>query len=593
MRTRRQRVEAAADSLVQDAINDFNGPNSTRFLGSLPVEITVKIGWYLNQLDCLKCMTVCRGWRISAPQYMQRTWKYVYMSYRDVSKSDMRWEHCVRNYGKNIVLSDTKYDRLHFILRKLIDYHCPQIDSVEMRIPDKISAARICMLLSLLKMIADGTPRLIFNDTNTNMNVLDAISAFPDLIQLSYIGITVNWRVNALTQQPVLPHLGRLTHLYLDFPVNMKLQLEPILRNSPNLQNLAYGVRKKESIYLRPPAHTLTNLEDVSSWCQRLTYLESSGGCLSANYRFTWLADIEENKSTHSGLRCFIACQSGGYGPQQVGPHLSRNASTLEFIGLEYIPHEIPLMNQLCTPHLRVLVLHLLNQDDQPAVSGNIVLPVCPALEHLCLNGSKANQLDLSALIKLKQLKHLELSHLSLRNHNHEKLKTWVWQNSRISAITLDAVHSANDMLLDLIAHFSMLERLRIVFRNTNDYSDNGLLQFVDQLGQTAIQDIDLDSIARAPPPFLQAIGDLPTLQSFIVRGGGSSLSHLQVDASAIVKMFEATTSLKRVHLERVVMTEFEEEIATYLEHRIHGYNVNVAIPYPSIDVITVLLKRR
>ena len=63
---------------MTNVTNDTNHPQSQPFfLEELPFEIVTKIFSHLKQRDCLTCMTVCRSWYTSVPQYSCDVWNTV------------------------------------------------------------------------------------------------------------------------------------------------------------------------------------------------------------------------------------------------------------------------------------------------------------------------------------------------------------------------------------------------------------------------------------------------------------------------------------------------------------------------------------
>ncbi|KAI8146710.1 hypothetical protein BJV82DRAFT_665671 [Fennellomyces sp. T-0311] len=594
MKTRRQiQAETAANSLVQNAINDFNGRETTRFLHPLPTEIIVEIASYLNQQDCLTCMAVCRSWYLTVPQYLQSVWKELKVSTRTFPKGNSRWERCVRDYTKSIELGDYDYHRLGSIIQMLVDCQFREIDSLEVQIPNNISAARKKLLLTSIKKLGgNDLTQLIINDPYANMDLFDTFYTFPNLVKFHLRGGV--WLYRLETQhQPILPQLIRLTHLYMDIPIDFRLPLELVLKNSPNLQYLAYVQRFTfPYVIMHRNSAPANNLDDVFSWCPKLIWLETNGRQLFSDYRSISQTLIHRDESVCSGLRSFIICEEEGLGPNQIEPHLLRNAATLEFLAIEYLPGSASLIGQSHFPRLRMLVLHAPKKSSTP---WDAAVPECPMLEHLVLKNGGKSQLDLSVLKKLKQLKRLELSCLAL-SYNQASFQNLVMQESKISHITLDRLHSIDDMLLEAITHLSTLEQLSIIFLCLGDvYTDNGLIQFVTQLGKTSIRSLRLCYIRCISGCLLSAVGSLPTLHTFHVGAMPPNDTPVpEVDALVVLKLLDGPTRLKDVYLGPITINGTDgEDPHTFLKKKTQGYKVNGgSLAFTQREMIWVSFKR-
>ncbi|KAI8149899.1 hypothetical protein BJV82DRAFT_585149 [Fennellomyces sp. T-0311] len=578
MKTHHQRqAEAASDSFVQNATHDLNGPKTTRFLDPLPTEIAIKVASHLDQRDCLACMAVCRSWYLTAPQYMQNVWKEVRILFKRLPKNNARWERCVRDYSKSIVLPDYAYSKQYAIMQKLVDCQCSQISSLELSVPNNVSAERRKVLQSLIKQLAgDSLTQLIFNDLFNKMNIFDALCTYPNLVKFSLQASPISRRFE-VQRQPILPQFIRLTHLKLECQVSIKLQLKPILKNSPNLQYLAYGQHNISPLTtMNQDPLSANDFDDVFSSCPKLTRLEVNVSPLTSGYRSMSWNLIQQNQTNGPGLQSLILCEQDEHVTDQVEPYLLRNAATLEFIAIEYIKGWSSLMSRLQFPRLRMLVLHVSTSLSAP---WKAVVPECPILEHLELKGVKDGQFGLSALQGMKQLKRLSLSNFTLSYHQYS-FKHLVMHGCAINHITLGQVYSVSDIFLESITQLPTLEHLSITFpRNDDDgCTSDGLIRFATQLGNTSIRTLSLHGSRYLPGSFLQAVGGLSTLYSFYFHTiRFRSTRTPEVDTSDILKLLEISGSLKNIDILGVVITGTAgEQPHTSLKKKVQGYKVNV-----------------
>ena len=614
MKTRRHhRSAATVGSIIQKGSGDLNGPNPAQFLAPLPAEIVMRIASYLSQRDCFTCTTVCSSWYTSAPRYMQNVWRHVSISSSNFPNRRSIWEQCVREYAKEIVLLYTSnYHNLVFRIQKLIDCQCQKVESlgmlallkfemsltcaIELAVPYKISQKRIQALLSLSNRIGNQITQLTIRDRFVYTNILDAIQAFPNLVKLSYIGETDHWEVQSHLRPPMLPQLSSLTYLHVDSPIHMKLQLEPILQSSPNLQFLIYGKCKSLLVTEHPNPSIVTNLEDISLWCPKLIYLEACSRRELRYHRPKLLNYVKRKEAPTMGLRNLMISECNGYGPDEARKYLLQHASTLEFVGFEYItssPSSSLAMNKLRAPQLRTLSLMRADypffdyhgQHSTEQLWNTIELPECPLLETLDISEAlvKKSQLDLSVLKNLNKLKHLRLSRLKLKNDRINVFKnTTVIHGANITSITLNNVYSVNDEVLHVISSFPMLQKLTIAFPD-DDYNctNDALIRFSNQLIQTSIQELSISGLQSQylPPLFLQAIGKMSTLHTVVVKCSVRNIyNDLTVDALDILKMLEYSTSLKTVDLSWLIVTGIDSNcsIAAFLEQNLRGYKVKV-----------------
>ncbi|KAI8149898.1 hypothetical protein BJV82DRAFT_585147 [Fennellomyces sp. T-0311] len=595
MKTRRQRqAEDADDLLVQNVINDLNGLETTRFLDPLPVEIIVVIASHLDQRDCLACMAVCRSWYLTAPQYLQSVWKEVRITYNTFPICDPQWVRCVQHYTKSIVVDDYEYNKQYFIMQKLIDCQLREINSLEVLVPTGISVARRKTFLSSIKQLGGGNlTRLTFNDLYDDMGLYDTLCTYPNLVKFVSHGDTIPEKLET-KHQAILPQFIHLTHLYLDRPINMKLQLEPILKSSPNLQYLAYGKRCFGAIItINQNVFPANSLDDVFLWCPKLIWLEANGGSLPLYHRTVSQDLIRRSEGDFSGLRSFTTSENNGYTQKQVEPHLFHNAATLEFLANGYTAGWSSFIGQLHFPLLRMLLLYSFEKSSVP---WDVVVPECPILEHLELDGKREGRLDLSVLKKLKQLKQLHLSGLTL-SYNRSSLKNLMTHWSKISDINLYCVGPIDDILLEAITHLSTLEQLAITFPfEDRDYTDNGLLQFITQLSKTSIRSLHLCKTAYLPGGFISAVGDLSALHTLDVETASFNIRDLpvpEVDASALLNLLE-TRCLKHVSLKTVNIIGSDNEFPyTFFQKKLQGYNISIWSVYGQPEMMQASFIRR
>ena len=68
-----------------------------QFITRFPAEITLEIVSYLDQLDTIECMCVCRHWHNVIPGYALRVWNQVYVSWNSWDKTNDCMIQCLKH----------------------------------------------------------------------------------------------------------------------------------------------------------------------------------------------------------------------------------------------------------------------------------------------------------------------------------------------------------------------------------------------------------------------------------------------------------------------------------------------------------------
>ncbi|KAI9255698.1 hypothetical protein BDA99DRAFT_517422 [Phascolomyces articulosus] len=90
----------------------------------LPFDIVKAIFSFIEQSDCLECMLVSHSWYQAVPQYASLIWETVNFTKSKVDTE--RFWMCLGPHVRHVVLKDDIY----FILYKLIQHHCCNIESI-------------------------------------------------------------------------------------------------------------------------------------------------------------------------------------------------------------------------------------------------------------------------------------------------------------------------------------------------------------------------------------------------------------------------------------------------------------------------------
>ena len=89
-------------------LTDISPEKQLAFFVALPSDIVLEIMSYLNQQDCLTCMTVCRDWDKVIPEYTRPVWSKLNIKTGDLHKYQRRRERCLGSHVKSVVIWSTE-----------------------------------------------------------------------------------------------------------------------------------------------------------------------------------------------------------------------------------------------------------------------------------------------------------------------------------------------------------------------------------------------------------------------------------------------------------------------------------------------------
>ena len=102
-----------------------------QILNDLPYDIFVNIFSHLDQQDCITCMTVCRSWYSTAPQYFQDVWSTLRLSSNAVPNANKCWDFCIINFCRSILFDGySDKEKLYEAMERVAQLKCKNIETI-------------------------------------------------------------------------------------------------------------------------------------------------------------------------------------------------------------------------------------------------------------------------------------------------------------------------------------------------------------------------------------------------------------------------------------------------------------------------------
>ncbi|CDS10145.1 hypothetical protein LRAMOSA02822 [Lichtheimia ramosa] len=362
---------------------------------TLPSEILDQILSHLDHNDSIECVRVCQSWRKLIPPHVASLWSHIHLqqyAYHILDavpifapfintitliNFDVHLENALKTLNrtsKHLVLQKLKLQGTRmqantgFIeLFKPLRIDDLWIDDTTRDISEKID---------FLDLMAAAQPRSFYYSDNPNH--------LPDICP----SFTFNLKdINT-------PFCERLVSLTLRV-YGFQYDLMTILQHCPNLKRLQTGY------------DTHADCQDIMTACPRLEYLDCNS-IFDARYQFDWIdtpADDEHSRQERS-LR-FLRYRKA---TTQTLDFVLQHQSTLELLHLDcklnaYRPQWQPFALQFQSNTLRMLSCRMLGDGEFLST----LLPSCPNLERVQLNGVRPRADLYHALASLPKLELLEL----------------------------------------------------------------------------------------------------------------------------------------------------------------------------------------
>ncbi|KAI9270453.1 hypothetical protein BDA99DRAFT_501822 [Phascolomyces articulosus] len=291
-------------------------------LDFLPYDIITKIFSYLEQKDCLTCMSVNRQWDNQVPQYTKNNWKTITISTRNVNiildnnsgnilyaASGSRLSRCLGKHVKSITFQSIHEEEnngegreLFILMQKLVDLGC---DNVESLVFKGCIVNNLKLFVGLLwRMGSSRLTYLIVEDHEPLVPFFHVLQACPKLQYFKYRPYYVFYEMDypeiaiplpkeeeilipattalQLQQQPAIPTtFHNLVYLHITSVINEGYNPEKILPKCPNLQFYIGLNGSTADIHLSSSGtsyrHNFVHLGNLMSWCPKLIYVVSDG----------------------------------------------------------------------------------------------------------------------------------------------------------------------------------------------------------------------------------------------------------------------------------------------------------------------------
>ncbi|KAI9250997.1 hypothetical protein BDA99DRAFT_563912 [Phascolomyces articulosus] len=283
--------------------------NEHTFINQLPFDIVTSIFSFLNQQECLTCMSVCRPWFDEIPQYTINNWKTVQLfpsrqdnsnSRSDIANDDLnpyyRLKYCLGNHLENVEFcgfsEEDDQKKLLMMMQMLIDCGCNQIQSLVFKRCATIHQESFFQKLCLFGE-SQELKHVSMLEHQSNISLLYILYTCPQLTHLTFYPTHSAWRKFGIytieppvmlndddytTTSPQRQHLRRpasfehLIYLHIDAEVDRRLRLEYILKKCPNLRYLMCA--SAQSCELAPDS---IQLDELVQWCPKLVYFAGDG----------------------------------------------------------------------------------------------------------------------------------------------------------------------------------------------------------------------------------------------------------------------------------------------------------------------------
>ncbi|KAI8138075.1 hypothetical protein BJV82DRAFT_320772 [Fennellomyces sp. T-0311] len=568
------------------------------FISALPSDIVFEIFEYLNQRDCLACLTVCHDWYNIIPQYTQGIWKELRLDTRHASGDYQRLGRCLGRHVKHVIISrrnkqeqQIEQEQLHSIMRKLIDWECIEVESFELECG--ITAEDQTTFVDLLQQLAPQLTHLRLVNHMSLVNIMHLICALPEVTHFTcYFSEALETdREVAVSANIPIEYVTKIINLQLDaWWLISKQQRESLLKRCPNLQ-----------CYIDPrqDQQEMIDLDEVFQYCPKIKIY-------SAEHIEDWqhekyLAYMNNNLS---GLRCFHVVNSIEF--HQVAHILDKYQGTLEHLSIfvsDWYPDWPNLSELVQLPNLRTLIYHASTLD---ANSFRIMLNHSPRLEtvdlylyssflHLTLNTLRSLHVlhslryftchsvvlneDLSLLTLLerfpaleelvlydatlspnlpryfespKHLKYLELGGISWNYDDDDddqeativRFFKCLTASSKLQVLKLTMmVISGPDLLME-ISSLSTLNHLEVQLGRDLQGMEEVLLEFIKTLQNAVIKTLKIFSVFGLSFDAAAALADLPYLTTLCIGGDVIFETDVRVNKKGFLELLQKSSRL-------------------------------------------------
>ncbi|KAI7877387.1 hypothetical protein K492DRAFT_180869 [Lichtheimia hyalospora FSU 10163] len=358
---------------------------------SLPSEILIQISSHLDLNDTIECVRVCRSWYKLIPPYAAPLWSHIRLNQDAYQILDgvpifapfiesitlINFDQHLKKALKTLNIASN-----HLVLQKL------HLQGVRMRNSDEFS--ELFKPLHIDDLVIDDATR----NVSERIDFLDYMAAaqpcsFDYSDNPSMIPDIYPW-YNFNLQDANAPACERLVSLTLRV-YGFRFDLITVLRHCPNLQRLQTGYDTQADCY------------DIMATCPRLEYLDY-------NSIFDIHNEIEWKETPHEHPQGSLRFLRYRKVTTQTLELVLQHQSTLELLHLDckqnsYRPKWQPFATQFRSDTLRMLSCRMLGDGEFLGT----LLPSCPNLERVQLNGVRPRASVWNALASLHKLELLEL----------------------------------------------------------------------------------------------------------------------------------------------------------------------------------------
>ncbi|KAI8140143.1 hypothetical protein BJV82DRAFT_624042 [Fennellomyces sp. T-0311] len=580
------------------------------FMAVLPLDVLLKLFSLIEQRDCLTCMTVCRDWFHSVPEYTKSLWKTIDIYTKSVSVSSTCWELCLGEHVRNVTLKAfPKEQDLYNILQKLFDLRCTNIESLDFV---NCTTTRHSTFLNLLRKFPLTHLRMTVHQSNVPFAHI--LNACPNLTHYTFqLGLAKD----TFSEEPCVTDVPKLAaqfpniiYLCLDLPLDPRKRLEPLLKRCPNLR--CYVGVCSEEVGAREHDYVPIDLNKLLTYCPKVSHLLT-------DWSYETLSDtdsiITSDFGPTNGLR-FLAVTEERYGPAEIRPLVAANQSTIEHL---YLKARDPILLDDDSiyldvfvssppPNLRTLVCNSffkINGSSFTALLG-------PAMETLKLGDASGLEFSKSSLLqslrifpmlhtfdcnglilstdhavislfeRLPALEELSLSFStltfafftmalgSLQNLKHLDFFDIIWKGdiptrpfkklptSKLKSVRILYASNITYELLLSFVHTPTLTYLQAAVDYTLSGSDvEGLKQLVETLSR--VKSLELANVQLVPFAVLDALASLPFLHHLHLDSceyGNHSSAALHMDKDGLIRLLGSNMRLDTAYFGNMVVID-------------------------------------
>ncbi|KAI8137038.1 hypothetical protein BJV82DRAFT_718485 [Fennellomyces sp. T-0311] len=388
------------------------------FLATLPPDIIPEILSFLDQVDCLTCMAVCRSWFRLIPQYAKGIWTTLRLDERNAGFENQRLSHCLGDHVKNVTLDTLKNEKDGYhLMHNLLGWGCTRIKFLEL---NGCQTDDQDLLLEVLRKLGPHLTQLKMLSHESNIAFLHILHACPRLTYFTYQSkIDYSHDAGVIDKEPAVLNpvssigsFPSITHLNIDAMLDTQVLLNPILKRCPNLRSFTgtsfatADIQDNETF----PRY-VADYDLLFEWCPKLTYIN---GSLS----YVYLKDISEqsDEDGFTGLRKLRVADA--YQQSGIIRRLTESQDTLETLSVNPIlAYETAfswtdILTKLQLTKLQDFDFRRIHFDGSSIVN---ILNRCPALERLYLE-SNTVELDpttVRLLLPMRQLHYLSWFYIS------------------------------------------------------------------------------------------------------------------------------------------------------------------------------------